>query len=40
MRLVVQSNVLKPFKKESVGIIRRWNKKENENDVSFFPIKM
>ncbi|BBJ85881.1 hypothetical protein ROGSH02058M1_020800 [Raoultella ornithinolytica] len=27
MRLVVQSNVLKPFKKESAGIIRRWNKK-------------
>ena len=27
MRLVVQSNVLKPFKKESVGIIRRCNKK-------------
>ncbi len=27
MRLVVQSNVLKPFKKESVSIIRRWNKK-------------
>ncbi len=28
MRLVVQSNVLKPFKKESVCIIRRWNKKK------------
>lgn len=27
MRLVVQSNVLKPFKKESVCIIRRRNKK-------------
>lgn len=27
MRLVVQSNVLKPFKKESVCIIRRGNKK-------------
>ncbi len=40
MRLVVQSNALKPFKKESGALYAAETKKENENDVSLSPIKM
>jgi hypothetical protein len=37
MRLVMQSNALKPFKK-NLGIIRCEIKKENENHVSNFIV--
>lgn len=35
MRLVMQSNALKPFNKNLPGIIRCPIQKENENHVSF-----